>query len=71
MVQTQPISKTILSLEDLEARFKLRPTEDEQFFVEWDQDLPLLDNEEKNTSAQIRNRFLRHRKRGVLVEGTI
>lgn len=71
MVQTKPISKTITSLDDLEERFNLRPTENEQFFPEWHQDLPELTDSETTTLDQIRNRFLRHRKRGSLAEGTI
>jgi hypothetical protein len=71
MVQAKPISKTITSLDDLEERFNLRPTENEQLFPEWHQDLPELTDTETTTLDQIRNRFLRHRKRGSLAEGTI
>ncbi len=71
MVQAKPISKTITSLDDLEERFNLLPTENEQFFSEWNQDLPQLTDTETTTLDQIRNRFLRHRKRGSLAEGTI
>jgi hypothetical protein len=71
MVQAKPISKTITSLDDLEERFNLLPTENEQFFLEWNQDLPQLTDTETTTLDQIRNRFLRHRKRGSLAEGTI
>jgi len=71
MVQTKPISKTITSLNDLEERFNLHPTENQQFFPEWHQDLPELTDFEIATLDQIRNRFLRHRKRGSLAEGTI
>jgi hypothetical protein len=71
MVQAKPISKTITSLDDLEERFNLLPTENEQFFSEWNQDFPQLTDTETTTLDQIRNRFLRHRKRGSLAEGTI
>jgi hypothetical protein len=71
MVQAKPISKTITSLDDLEERFNLLPTENEQFFSEWNQELPQLTDTETTTLDQIRNRFLRHRKRGFLAEGTI
>ena len=71
MLHTKPISKTITSLDDLEERFNLHPTENEQFFPEWTQDLPELTDTETATLDQIRNRFLRHRKRGSLAEGTI
>jgi len=71
MIQTKPISKTITSLDDLEERFNLRATENEQFFPEWNQELPELTQTETTALDQIRNRFLRHRKRGSLAEGTI
>jgi hypothetical protein len=71
MVQAKPISKTITSLDDLEERFNLLPTENDQFFLEWNQELPPLTDTETTTLDQIRNRFLRHRKRGSLAEGTI
>lgn len=71
MVQTKPISKTITSLLDLRERFNLTPTNSEQFSSEFTQDLPELNDSEIATLDQIRNRFLRHRERGSLAEGTI
>lgn len=71
MVQTKPISKTITSLLDLRERFNLTPTTNEQFSSEFTQDLPELTDSEIATLDQIRNRFLRHRERGSLAEGTI
>lgn len=71
MVQTKPISKTINSLFDLRARFNLTPTTNTDFSLEWTQDLPEITDTETTTLDQIRNRFLRHRERGSLAEGTI
>jgi hypothetical protein len=71
MVQSKPISKTITSLLDLRERFNLTPTANEQFSDEFTQDLPELIDSEIATLNQIRNRFLRHRERGSLAEGTI
>ena len=71
MVQTKPISKTITSLLDLRERFNLNPTNNEQFSPEFTQELPELTNSEIATLDQIRNRFIRHRERGSLAEGTI
>ena len=71
MVQTKPISKTIASLLDLRERFNLTPTTNEKFSSEFTQDLPELTDTETTTLQQIRNRFLRHRERGSLAEGTI
>ena len=42
MNKTRPISKTITTLADLEQRFNLSPTTDDQFFPEWQQNLPDL-----------------------------
>ncbi|MEG3954805.1 type I restriction endonuclease subunit R [Microcoleus sp. herbarium2] len=71
MVQTKPISKTITSLLNLRERFNLTPTTNAQFSPEFTQDLPELTDSETATLDQIRNRFLRHRERGSLAEGTI
>jgi len=71
MVQTYPISKTITTLADLEQRFNLIPTDNDLFFQEWQQDLPQLTAQEKETLDQIKRRFLRHRKRSSLAEGLI
>ncbi|MCA2717314.1 MAG: type I restriction endonuclease subunit R [Microcystis sp.] len=71
MIQTYPISKTITTLEALEQKFKLSPTDNELFFQEWQQDLPELTDQEKETLEQIKRRFLRHRKRVSLTEGVI
>jgi hypothetical protein len=71
MMQTYPISKTITTLADLEARFKLSPTDNDLFFREWQQDLPDLTSQERETLDQIKQRFLRHRKQGPLGEGVI
>ncbi|HAZ46397.1 MAG TPA: type I restriction endonuclease subunit R [Cyanobacteria bacterium UBA11369] len=71
MVQTKPISKTITSLLDLRERFNLIPTSNEQFSPEFTQNLPELTETEIATLDQIKNRFIRHRERGSLAEGTI
>jgi hypothetical protein len=71
MIQTYPISQTITTLEALEQKFKLSPTDNELFFQEWQQDLPELTDQEIETLEQIKRRFLRHRKRVSLTEGVI
>lgn len=71
MVQTYPISKTITPLADLEERFNLTPTQNDQFFTEWYQNLPELTSQELATLEAIKKRFERHRKRGSLAEGVI
>ena len=71
MIKTRPISKTITTLADLKQRFNLSPTTDDQFFTEWQQNLPDLTSVELATIDQIYNRFLRHRERSTLAEGTV
>ncbi|HAC65161.1 MAG TPA: type I restriction endonuclease subunit R [Cyanothece sp. UBA12306] len=71
MIQTYPISKTITTLADLEQRFNLSPTNNEQFFREWQENLPKLTSQEKENLDQIKRRFERHRKQNSLAEGVI
>jgi len=71
MLQTYPISKIITTFADLEQRFRLSPTNNQQFFSEWQQNLPNLTVQEQQTLEQIKQRFERHRKRGSLAEGVI
>ena len=65
------ISKTITTLADLKQRFNLSATDNDQFFSEWQQDLPDLTSQERETLDQIKRRFERHRERGFLAEGVI
>lgn len=71
MIQTYPISKTITTFADLEQKFNISPTDNELFFKEWQQDLPDLTVQEKETLEEIKQRFERHRKRSPLAEGVI
>jgi len=71
MIKTRPSSKTITTLADLQQRFNLSPTTDDQFFTEWQQNMPDLTSVELETIDQIYNRFLRHRERSTLAEGTV
>ncbi|NJM45416.1 MAG: type I restriction endonuclease subunit R [Alkalinema sp. RU_4_3] len=71
MVATQPIAKTITSLDDLKERFNLSPASSDAFFAEWCSDLPSLSAVEEAAIAEIYQRFRRHRDRGTLSEGTV
>lgn len=71
MVQTLAISKAITSMAELRERFNLIPTNNDQFFTEWFQDLPELTDEEKASLDKVKYRFSRHRDRGELAEGTV
>ncbi len=71
MVQTYPIAKPITTLAELKQRFNLSATDNDQFFSEWQQDLPDLTSQERETLDQIKRRFERHRERSPLAEGVI
>ena len=70
MVQTA-ITKSITTLNEVEAKFNLRRTEDEQFFTEWFADLPELTQQEQTALDQIKARYRYHRANGPLAEGAV
>lgn len=70
MVQTA-ITKSITTLNEVEAKFNLRRTEDQQFFTEWFADLPELTQEEQTALDQIKARYRYHRANGPLAEGAV
>ncbi len=59
------------NLAEVEARFGLRRAEDEQFFDEWQQDLPALSRAEQAKLQTLRQRLLYHRAEGDLLEGAV
>lgn len=71
MVQSLAISQAITSIADVEERFHLAPTDNDQFFTEWFQDLPELTENEKASLDKVRHRFFRHRRQRELAEGTV
>ncbi len=71
MVQKTAITEAIKSLSEVESRFNLRRTEDEQFFPEWYENLPELTVDEKAFLDIIRRRYLDHFADGNLTEGTV
>jgi hypothetical protein len=62
---------TTLAEAEAEARFQLSRTEDEQFFLEWQTDLPPLSEAEKLGLAEMRRRYLYQRSQGHLLESTV
>lgn len=71
MAQKIAITEAITSIAEAESRFNLRRTEDEQFFLEWCEDLPPLTEAEKSYLDLVRHRYLYHRADGSLTEGTV
>jgi hypothetical protein len=71
MTRAIAISKTVISMAELQQRFGIVPADSDQFFTEWYQGLPKLSAQEIETLEQIKGRFDRHRNQGSLAEGTI
>ncbi len=71
MTQSLAISQPILTMAALQQRFGVMPSQDQQFFWEWVQNLSTLTPVEIDTLNQIKARSDRHRNRGFLAEGTI
>ena len=71
MVTTIGIRENIKNLNDLEAKFNLQQTEDDNFFPEWYEDLPEISDRQKASLDKIRRRYVYHRITGPLLEGTI
>jgi predicted type IV restriction endonuclease len=71
MTVTVGIAENIKSLNDLQAKFNLRQTEDDEFFTECFEDLPELSDTEKVALSSIRQRYVYHRNDGPLLEGTV
>lgn len=71
MVVTLPISKTILTIADVENKFQLMPCTAPTFFREWQDDLPELTEIERATLARLLVRFAGHRRRGILADGAV
>jgi hypothetical protein len=71
MVHKTAITDILKSLAEVESRFHLRRTEDEQFFTEWNDNFPQITNEEKASLDVIRRRYLYHLADGNLTKGTV
>jgi hypothetical protein len=71
MAKVIAVTDAVKSLSEVEARFGLRRVEDEQFFTEWQQDLPELNDAERAKLQVLRQRLLYHRAEGDLLEGSV
>lgn len=71
MVVSLPISKTILSIADVEDKFQLLPCTAPAFFREWQDNLPELTEVEKDALDRLLVIFAAHRRRGILAEGAV
>jgi hypothetical protein len=71
MTTTLPISKVMLSLADVREKLGLQVSLDQEFFVEWRQDLPELTALEVQQVDRLQARFSAHRDRGTVAEGAV
>jgi Type I restriction enzyme R protein N terminus (HSDR_N) len=71
VVQTLAISKAMTSMAQVQARFAVDYAIDPAFFPEWQQNLPALTEGDYRQLAHIQKRFIEHRDRGSLPEGTV
>ncbi len=79
MTTTLPISKVMLSLADVREKLGLQVSLDQEFFVEWRQDLPDLTAFEVQQVDRLQARFAAHRDglrpteghRGTVAEGAV
>ena len=71
MAQTLAISKTMTTMDQVQSRFPIAYATDPHFFPEWKHDLPALTELERSQLSHIEHRFLEHRNRGSLPEGTV
>ncbi len=71
MAQTLAISKAMTTMDQVQSRFPIAYATDKDFFTEWKQDLPDLSELERSQLAHIQQRFIEHRDRASLPEGTV
>jgi hypothetical protein len=71
MSKTVAITEAITTLAEAEHRFGLGRNEDEDFFREWRQDLPVLTTADVTLLEDLRRRYLYHRSTGHLLESTV
>lgn len=71
MAQALAISKAMTTMAQVQARFPIEYATDADFFLEWTQDLPVLTEADRIQIDYIQQRFIEHRDRGSLPEGTV
>jgi hypothetical protein len=71
MTTTLPISKVMLSLADVRERLGLQISLEQEFFLEWQEDLPDLAEAETQQVNRLKTRFAAHRDRGTVAEGAV
>lgn len=68
---TLAVTNRIKSFKDLQTGFKIKQSQDPEFFSELDENFKELTLEEKTGIGKIKKRFDYHRRDGFLLEGTV
>ena len=68
---TIAVTEAIKTLAEAERIFNLQRTENEEFFLEWQTNLPNLSDAEKTELNQLRKRYLYQRSQSHLLEQTV
>ncbi len=71
MVKTIAISQGITSLREVHLKFNLTRTQKTDFFREWIDNLPKLDEREKETLDSLKERYLYYASDNSITEGTL
>ncbi|GAB4175075.1 MAG: hypothetical protein Fur006_05340 [Coleofasciculaceae cyanobacterium] len=71
MVQSIAISEHILTLSQIQEKFGFERAQSEQFFTEWQMDLPEIAASEKERLDRVKGNYLYQRSQGILLEETI
>jgi hypothetical protein len=71
MARVIAVTDAVKNLAEVEARFGLNRAEDEQFFTEWQHDLPEPSEAEQVKLKILRQRLLYHRAEGDLLGGSV
>lgn len=71
MVETVAVTRAITNLNEAHEKFNLTQTHDSQFFREWVEELPNINNTEKASLDRLKNRYLYYLADGAISEGTV
>jgi hypothetical protein len=71
MTTTLPLSKVMLSLADVREKLGLPVSLEQEFFSEWQPELPELSEFEVHQIDRLQARFAAHRDRGTVAENAV
>jgi hypothetical protein len=68
---TQTIQSSLIQIDELESRFNLQEVVDDQFFKEWQDDLPAISDWEKESLDRLKAGYLNLLKKPTLLENSV